>query len=149
MDICFFFKAIGEFLMHITGNKPPPAPAPTQQPQPQPQIIILPPPAPVPVKVKSNSTEDYINSSWSDSDTAKLSLERVEIELRDPTDESYRMCTNTCKRILDKYSMKVERKQQIANIRDKIMKYDSDMAREIDLGQFSTATSWEGKFNWR
>jgi len=141
--------------MHITGNKPPPAPTPI--PQLQPQIIILPPPVPapvpapalVPVKVKSNSTEDYINSSWSDSDTAKLSLERVEIELRNPTDETYRMCTNTCKRILDKYAMFKERKQQISIIRDKIMNYDSDMAREIDVGQFSTATSWEGKFNWR
>ena len=152
MDICFLFKAIGDFIMHITGNKPAPPP---------PQIIILPAPtpepkepisapAPPPPQPKRVITEDYMNTSWSTRNAPTLALDRIDVELQNPTDENLRMSTNTCKQLLENFSMLKDRKTRIENIRDKIMKSDSEMAKEIDLGRFSKADWYDGPPNlWR
>jgi len=143
--------------MHITGNKSPPPP----HPQPQPQIIILSPPAsgpkePISVQVVSPPqpkrviTEDYINASWSTRNTPTLALDRIDAELQNPTEENLRMSTNTCKQLLENYSMLIDRKIRIENIRDKIMKLDSEMAKEINLARYSKADWYDGPPNlWR
>ena len=144
MDIGAFFNAIGKFieggfkaLLNISHN-----------PEPVKSEIL--PPVLAQTSTKRVITEDYMNTSWSTRNAPTLALDRIDVELQNPTDENLRMSTNTCKQLLENFSMLKDRKTRIENIRDKIMKSDSEMAKEIDLGRFSKADWYDGPPNlWR
>jgi len=154
MDIGEIFKGIFKFiegglkaLFNIRDVPEPPSPKVIVVQSP---VASPPPSASVPEPPPRVITEDYINSIWTSSQTPIIAIEKMEAELQNPTQESLRMSTNTCKRLIENFSMLIDRRKRLENIRDKIMRFDSDMAREINMERFSTADWYDGPPNlWR
>ena len=124
-------------------------PAPSPSPEPEPEILAREATPVVKLRSRKNqvSAGDYIDAMWSDSKTPGMAIDKMETELAlmDPPEEVYMRCKNTCKKLLQYFSMESRRKQEIQRIKDAIAAYDKDLADDIDLSLFSTCALWEGR----
>lgn len=95
---------------------------------------------------KSRNVGDYVDSSWNDGDVPQKAINAMESVLdMNLSEETAQKMTNTCKKLLEYYAMKAERRKQLEKIRDAILISYSDMAHEIDMSLFSQCAWFEGK----
>ena len=90
---------------------------------------------------------DYIDITWKESDIPLFAIAKMESVLSDENiiPYSYVRCANTCKKLLNNFSMKPERLNEIETIKIAIARYDKRLANEINLTLFSTCALWEGR----
>jgi hypothetical protein len=97
---------------------------------------------------------DYLDLTQSETKVPAAAIakmnERLNVGDAPVTDRTLRKVTNTCKGLIEMFSMEAGRKQQLTKIKELIARHDKDMADEIDLDRFSTCMWYEGRIAlWR
>lgn len=96
---------------------------------------------------------DYLDMSQHDSRVPMVAIEKMNERLHTKdkiSERTLRKVTNTCKRLIELYSMESSRREQLRKIQETIAMYDPQMAEEIELDRFSTCSWYEGRIAlWR
>jgi len=100
----------------------------------------------VDIPVKAHEVGDWIDSSWSDADVPKLAFENIDSVMDTYMDKrTAEKVVNTCKKLLSGYAMEAKRRKQFEKVRDFMIIFFPDLAKDIDMSLFSQCSFWEGK----